>query len=254
MAKREKKSGGGEVPEWVVTYGDMMTLLLCFFVLLAAFSELKKEEEYQKVVTAVKEAFGYSGGVGVLPIDDPPLRSMIQSLQELAKQKMTKKVVSKNETPGIKGKESTVTRVHEGLKFTIGGSQMFEPGSAILNDSAKPELERIARLLIGKRFKIEIRGHAASKSLPAGSPYRNLTDLSYYRAKAVHDFLVDNGGLNPLVLRITAAGDTEPVAPRAYTPETQAVNRRVEIIQTEAEVEETNPDPNFEDAGFAQGN
>jgi len=252
MPRRRKKEGGG-VPEWVVTYGDMMTLLLCFFVLLAAFSELKKEHEYQKVITAVKEAFGYSGGVGVLPINDPPLRSMIQSLQELAKQKLSKKATSQNDTPGIQGKESTVTRVHEGLKFTIGGSQMFEPGSATLNDSAKPELERIARLLIGKRFKIEVRGHAASKALTPGSPYRDLTDLSYYRAKAVHDFLVEVGGLDPLVLRISAAGDTEPVAPRAYTPETQAVNRRVEIIQTEAEVEETNPDPNFEDASYAQG-
>ena len=252
MAKRPKKEGG-DIPEWIVTYGDMMTLLLCFFVLLAAFSELKKEHEYQKVITAVKEAFGYSGGVGVLPINDPPLRSMIESLQELAKQKMNKKTVSQNTTAGIQGKESTVTRVHEGLKFTIGGSQMFEPGSAVLNDAAKPELERVARLLIGKRFKIEVRGHAASKTLPPGSPFRDLTDLSYYRAKAVHDFLVETGGLDPLVLRISAAGDTEPVEPRAYTPEPQAVNRRVEIMQTEAEVEETNPDPNFENASFAQG-
>ncbi|MCB9848442.1 MAG: flagellar motor protein MotB [Phycisphaeraceae bacterium] len=251
MARRPKKDSGG-VPEWVVTFGDMMTLLLCFFVLLAAFSELKKEHEYQKVVTAVKEAFGYSGGVGVLPIDDPPLRSMIESLQELAKRQMSKKVVSQNTTPGMQGKESTVTRVQDGLKFTIGGSQMFEPASATLNESAKPELERIARLLIGKRFKIEIRGHAASKTLPPGSPYRDLLDLSYYRAKAVHDFLVQQG-LDPLVLRISAAGDTEPVEPRAYTPETQAVNRRVEIIQTEAEVEETNPDPNFENANYAKG-
>ena len=252
MVRRPKKAPAG-VPAWIVTYGDMMTLLLCFFVLLAAFSELKKEHEYQKVITAVKEAFGYSGGVGILPINDPPLRSMIQSLQELAKSKMSKKVISQNNTPGIKGKESTVTRVHEGLKFTIGGSQMFEPGSAVLNDTAKPELERIARLLIGKRFKIEVRGHAASKALPPGSPFSDLTDLSYYRAKSVHDFLVGTGGIDPLVLRITAAGDTEPVVPRAYTPETQAVNRRVEIIQTEAEVEDTNPDPNFEDAGYAQG-
>jgi len=252
MARRPSKQKGG-IPEWVVTFGDMMTLLLCFFVLLAAFSELKKEHEYQRVITAVKEAFGYSGGVGTLPIDDPPLRSMIESLQELARKQMAENVVSQSSDPGLRGKETTVTRVHEGLKFTVGGSQMFEPASATLHEAAKPELERIARLLMGKRFKIEIRGHAAGKQLPQGSPFSDLTDLSYYRAKAVHDFLIDSGGLDPLVLRITAAGDTEPVVPRAYTPETQAVNRRVEIIQTEAEVEETNPDPNFEDPGYAQG-
>ncbi len=66
MPKKKQKKDSGGVPEWVVTYGDMMSLLLCFFILLAAFSELKREHEYQRVVTAVKEAFGYSGGVGVM--------------------------------------------------------------------------------------------------------------------------------------------------------------------------------------------
>jgi len=77
MPKPKKKDTGG-VPDWVVTFGDMMSLLLCFFILLQAFSEFKRDHEYQRVITAVKEAFGYSGGVGVLPTDDMPLRSMIQ--------------------------------------------------------------------------------------------------------------------------------------------------------------------------------
>ena len=76
MKKRPKKDGGG-VPAWVVTFGDMMSLLLCFFILLQMFSELKREHEYQRVVTAIKEAFGYAGGIGVMPVDDPPLKSML---------------------------------------------------------------------------------------------------------------------------------------------------------------------------------
>ena len=57
MAKR-KKAEGGDIPEWVVTYGDLMSLLLCFFILIAAFSEIKKEREYQEVVRSIQEAFG----------------------------------------------------------------------------------------------------------------------------------------------------------------------------------------------------
>jgi len=47
MAKRKPIQSPG-IPEWVLTYGDLMSLLLCFFILLAAFSELKKEEDFPK--------------------------------------------------------------------------------------------------------------------------------------------------------------------------------------------------------------
>ena len=72
------------VPVWVITFGDMMALLLCFFILLQMFSELKKDREYQRVVTAIKEAFGYSGSIGVLPVDDAPLTSTIEVLENFA--------------------------------------------------------------------------------------------------------------------------------------------------------------------------
>ena len=52
-AKRQQQERG--VPEWVVTFGDMMALLLCFFILLQMFSELKQDREYQRVITAIKE-------------------------------------------------------------------------------------------------------------------------------------------------------------------------------------------------------
>ncbi|MHC4990575.1 MAG: flagellar motor protein MotB, partial [Planctomycetota bacterium] len=69
--RRNPKQQRTGAPEWIVTFGDMMSLLLTFFILLQMFSEMKRDHEYQRVVTAIKEAFGYSGGVGVLPTDDP---------------------------------------------------------------------------------------------------------------------------------------------------------------------------------------
>ena len=80
MARRRPNRAVLGAPLWIVTFGDMMALLLCFFILLQMFSELKKDHEYQRVITAIKEAFGYSGGIGVLPIDDPPLRYIVQQL------------------------------------------------------------------------------------------------------------------------------------------------------------------------------
>ena len=73
---------------WIFTYGDLVTLLLCFFILLQMFSEFKKDHEYQRVVTAIQEAFGFSGGVGVLPTDDIPARSMIEILESMTVQRI----------------------------------------------------------------------------------------------------------------------------------------------------------------------
>ena len=76
MKKKKKEEQG--IPEWVVTFGDMMSLLLCFFILMQMFSEIKKDQEYQRVITAIKEAFGYAGMIGVMPVPDPPLESLVE--------------------------------------------------------------------------------------------------------------------------------------------------------------------------------
>lgn len=253
MSKKRKCECPAGIPEWIVTYGDMMSLLLTFFILLAAFSELKREHEYQKVITAVKEAFGYAGGVGVMPTRDPPLRSMIQSLEEMARKQLNQSAASQASVEGPEGKTVKVSRVQDGLMFTIGGNLGFEPGSAVLGPNARQPLLEVAKLLRGRKNKIEIRGHAATKSLPPGSPHRDLWDLGYARAKAVKDLLVVEGGLQDVVMVVESRADTEPVAPRTYSPESQAENRRVEIIMTEAIVDDLHPDPNFNDPKRALG-
>ena len=68
MAKR-KPPKGSDIPEWVVTYGDLMSLLLCFFILLVAFSEPKKPDEFRKVLEKIREALGFKGGIGVNDIE-----------------------------------------------------------------------------------------------------------------------------------------------------------------------------------------
>jgi len=76
------------VPEWVVTYGDMMSLLLCFFILLSAFSELKKPREYQRVIDSIKEALGLDGGQG-----------LVRTEREFDKLPLTKSPVARGEEP-----------------------------------------------------------------------------------------------------------------------------------------------------------
>ena len=253
MALKKKPKQKSSVPEWVVTFGDMMSLLLCFFILLQMFSELKKDDEYQRVVTAIKEAFGYSGLIGVMPVKDPPLRSMVAVLEDMALRNDNKeKQKSQNPDPGVDGEYTRVTRIREGIVFTIGGPSTFDPLSAEVKDSVRKEIEKIATLLAGRKNKIELIGHAAAKYIPEGSPWRTLDELSFARAENVKNVLVECG-IDDAVFRITAAGMREPTRPRAVEPDDAAQNRRVEIILTELLVEEMSTDALYTDETAARG-
>src|SRR5690606_30510020 len=135
--------------------------------------------------------------------------------------------------------------------FTIGGHLTFAPGSAVLREEAKEELLRVSKLLKGRRNKIAVRGHTSSKVLPSASPYKDLLDLSYYRAKVIAEFLATEGQLDRSVLVIEARGDTEPLVHRQYNPGAQTLNRRVEIIMTEVMVEDFNKDAGSSDEAAA---
>ena len=66
MSQPEEDSAPG-VPEWVVTYGDMMSLLLTFFIMLVSMSKLKDDGRVQAMLDSIREAFGpTSGSSGVL--------------------------------------------------------------------------------------------------------------------------------------------------------------------------------------------
>jgi chemotaxis protein MotB len=250
---RKKSKPQHSVPDWVVTFGDMMSLLLCFFILLQMFSELKRDHEYQRVVTAIKEAFGYAGGIGVLPVDDPPLRSLVEVLETMAMKNNREQVnVSSNQEPGIDGPQMRVTKIREGIVFTIGGPSTFDPLSAEVKDSVQAELKQLATLLAGRNNKIEIIGHAAAKYIPPDCPWRSLDHLSYQRAENVKDILLQCG-LDDRVFRLQAVGMREPVRPRAVEPEDAAENRRVEIILTEILVEDVNTDALYTDETAARG-
>ena len=237
MPKKKQKKDSGGVPEWVVTFGDMMSLLLCFFILLQMFSEVKKEREYQRVITAVKEAFGYSGGVGILPIDDPPVRSIIEQLDEIAMKQEDTPHTSTSPEESIEGPHMRVTKVREGLVFTLGGPTTFDPESAEIKPAARSEIENLAILLAGRTNKIVVRGHAANKYLKADSQWDDLYELSYTRARHVLDILVENG-IDERMCRIEAAGRWEPVRARAVGVDGTAENRRVEVILTETLADE----------------
>jgi chemotaxis protein MotB len=250
MKRRRRESAG--VPEWVVTFGDMMSLLLCFFILLQMFSELQQDREYQRVITGIKEAFGYSGGIGVLPINDPPVRSIVEQLEHMAIKQFEETKTSRSPVASVDGAHMRVKKIREGIMFTVGGPAFFDEESAEVKPLVRGEMERLARILAGRQNKVLIRGHAAAKYLAPDSKWRDLDELSFERARNIKAMFIEFG-LSDEVFRLEAVGSREPVRPRAHEPAETAENRRVEVILTEQLVEETNTDSDFTDPNLARG-
>lgn len=252
MAVKKKKRKKPAIPEWVVTFGDLMSLLLTFFILLQMFSEIKRDHEYQRVVTAVQEAFGYSGGIGVLPIKDPPMRSMIEQLEQLAMKNYDDTKISQANVRGVDGPHMRVTRVRDGLIFTIGGPATFDEYSAEVKPAVREELAKLAKIVRGRNNRLLVRGHAAQKLMPDDQPWRDLDDLAFERARNVRNALIDLGVRNR-VFRLEAVGAREPLQPRVTDPTAAQENRRVDVVLTEQLVEETHDDPDHTSPEHARG-
>jgi len=98
-------------------------------------------------------------------------------------------------------------------------------------------LETFSELLQGMNTKIKIQGHAATKPASMYAPFRSLDELSYARAMAVKEFLVEKG-IRKERITVEACGDNEPIHAQAYDEQARAMNRRVSIIVTESLVED----------------
>ncbi|MCA9299025.1 MAG: OmpA family protein [Phycisphaerales bacterium] len=244
MAKR-KQEQGCDIPEWVVTYGDLMSLLLCFFILLAAFSELKDPDEYKEVINKIKEALGYVGGMGSVPSTTVPTNSFVSLLEEMALRNAKERVHQPENDPSAPSTEPKATTIYPGEIFQIGADILFDPGSYDLTPEAKRILrEHVAPRIVDGQNIVEVWGH----SWDVGDRTSGLDHftLSYRRAQAASDFLVNECGVNRLLLRPVAAGNTEPRSVRSFTPEEGRENRRVQVRLTERLITEVHPDPLFE--------
>lgn len=232
MALKKKDPPAG-APEWVVTYGDMMTLLLCFFILLAAFANFDKQDKmFMTAIESIREALGAPGQTGWFPDDEVDFKSLLIRLQSLIPPNNPKNEGFSDE-PGIDGRYTKVKTVRDGVEVIVGGPIAFGGFSAKLEPEADALITKIAPELIGKSNKLEIRGHATNEPLPLDCGYKDAIDLGYARARAVRDRLVETG-VDPRSIRVSSAGAYEPVVSQTYDELRRAANRRVEIIITQA--------------------
>ena len=244
MGKEKKEAPKAEVPEWVVTFGDLMSLLLCFFVLLVSFSEIKKPREYQKVIDAISESIGANGGLGLAHLLESSNNSMVSFKDQKAKRDDNKRSTNENTDPNVVGKESTVSVVQEGARLAVGGSIEFEVGDFTLSKAAKDMIsEGIAPKIRGANYICPIVGHAwGLEEKRSGLSY---DELAYKRALAVKNYLVRECAVDEAILRVESAANAEPMSIDQGSGQVGVSNRRVQVYQTGRTLEQVHPDPNF---------
>lgn len=234
MLAKKKQAGGA--PEWALTYGDMMSLLLCFFILLAAFADYEEGGGSSASASVAQAMQSIQAALGIKVKDNTAFASavdfnaMVEQIKETIKQLEAQHRGDTN-TKGVQGKSFRLRRIRDGMEITVGGVVLFEPFVARVTPEGAQALESIAGILRGHRNKIDVVGHAAEQPRPADWTYTDSMQLSYDRARLVADELIRRG-VDPRAVRLVAVGDNEPVGHNGLSREGE--NRRVEILVRES--------------------
>ncbi len=231
------------IPEWVVTFGDMMSLLLTFFIMLVSLSEIKEEETFQAMTDSIQRSFGYEKTFEALsPGESRPRTTAMASLATTgrSKKKDTHKGGAPDKAPT--GEDPRVRVVRPGQTTAVGSVIFFEVGSEQLTPEARVDLDKTAEMLRGKPQKIEVRGHVSAKYAARTEGSEEAVMLSFRRAAAVRKYLVDKSGLEPERFRVSSAGASEPMQ---TTGESAAIarNPRVEVFLLDETVQDLNGTP-----------
>ncbi len=218
-------------PLWVVTFGDLMSLLMCFFVLLLSFSEMDRNK-YRIVSGSMKNACGIQRKKPVF--ESPKGQKMIsrefdQAIVLVKVQDLVDPIIRELEAEFKKFKESVEIEVDEDeVTIRMMGEASFDTGSATLRDEFVPLLAKIGEVLSKTRGEIIFAGHTDNVPLIGGKYGSNL-GLSMARAGSVAEYLLKSTSIDPRRISTMGFGEYRPLESND-TAKGRQKNRRVEII------------------------
>ncbi|HEX6989554.1 MAG TPA: flagellar motor protein MotB [Bacillota bacterium] len=236
MRRRRRSGDGGEGmtgSEWLSTYSDMVTLVLCFFVLLYTFSTLDVRK-FQQALVSLQGAFGILPGAATArtqPLqqagDGDPEQQLV-FLPDLAQiQAVQWEIEQVLEEVGMS--DAVVTRIEErGLVVRFTDSALFDSGRADLRPDSRVVLDRIAEVIRRIPNHVRVEGHTDDRPIHT-LRFPTNWELSTARATAVIRHFIERYGLDPGRLSAAGYGEYRPIADNA-TPEGRQQNRRVDIV------------------------
>lgn len=247
MSRRRGRRGGGhgagehDGPDerWAVSYSDMVTVLMCLFIVLYAISTVD-EEKYIQLRDSLATGFGQSEtqfadtATGtVVPEDlvsedteDPtPFDLALQEVEDFAE--LRERI---SQTLVAQGLDNTVSFELDdrGLTVRIVGTQtFFDANSNRLTGTAEAVLTGIGQELTASQWEVAVEGHADLRA--SAAPYATNWELSAARATEVVRFLIERTGLPADRAGAIGYGDARPLM-EGDSPEALAANRRTDIV------------------------
>jgi chemotaxis protein MotB len=235
--KRGHGDGGHENAErWLLTYADLITLLMVFFVVLYSMSQADSVK-FHRISAALEQAFnldvlqghntnGLNEGSPTVttPVEDlfstPEHAAEVAHLQEKIQQAAA--ASGSDQTPSVQ-----VGSDKDGIVIRLSGSYLFDSGRAELKPNSLGILDTIAAELRALPNDVRVDGH--TDSTPIDSPrYPTNWELSAARAITVTRYLSESAGIPAARLTAAGYGEYRPLVPND-TREHRALNRRVEI-------------------------
>ncbi|MBO6242491.1 MAG: flagellar motor protein MotB [Butyrivibrio sp.] len=267
MAKKPEEIKPG-LPAWQGTFGDLMNLLLCFFVLLFSMATMDAAK-FEEVAASFSSAFGiFNGGEMALgkgaligdgvsqltelssyitsmglaqtgadsdseqadvgDMNEEELMEAAEEAQMEASTELAQKIEKALEEAEIEN-EVSLNYTSQYVQLTIQGSILFDSGKTDIKEDVLPVLEKVGQILESYAGgTIEIEGHTDNVPMSSGGKYANNDELSSGRALAIFYYLCENTSLDPSNIVHTGRGEYDPIADNS-TDEGRARNRRVEI-------------------------
>lgn len=230
MARKERKKASGPSQGWLVTFGDMITLLLTFFVLLLSMASM--DQSFLTRVSVFSKDIGFltARGAGKVPSRVLMVIHLMERPQDILLNKdRIKDLLFPDEVlpPEIDRKtldeNLEILQRPEGLALVLSDKLLFGTGSSQLSSAAEIILSQIVYLLGQLNAPVNVSGHSDN----AGGESDQNFMLSAERAMSVLRFMLGQR-LDPMLFSVSAYGPNMPLD--ATTPRDGAKNRRVEIL------------------------
>ena len=214
------------LPGWLATFGDLMSLLLTFFVLLLSFASME-EVKFHHAMGSLQGSLGVFQSEPEMSqpirISMPLVRGSVRQSNNIRKEaKALEKLLSDD---GLKG-DVTLEGTASGIVIRIQAPVIYETGSAELQESIQPTLYRIGDLLQLLPNEVVVQGH--TDNVPISSAFPSNWELSFQRAVNTVRFLITECNVQPKRMATEGFGQYRPLAPNV-TEADRRRNRRIEI-------------------------
>ncbi len=267
-ATRPPDNGGGApaeegAPTWIVTFADMMSLLLTFFILMYSMSEVK-QERFLLASESLREAMGSTATVptdnpmGLMPEDvDPDLElsnpgmnngattspvdtenagdDVVNVFAEAYMKMIEERLRDLAEESGLDSTSVEIVREEDGVYLRIRDAALFATAQANLTPEGEALVISLSGITKGLGVPTIVSGHADSRPIRTAS-FPSNWELSAARAAGVARLLVA-AGQDPETIRVQSFGEFRPVADES-TAEGRSRNRRVELFFSRDAIED----------------